>query len=109
MNGSASGERNAVATLRDVVKRFGSTLALDHVDFEIGKGEILDLLGPNGAGKTTAIRALAGLLGVDSGTVELFGTLQRPGVMELKRRIGLAIVLLFAMAFLVVGSRRRVE
>jgi ABC-2 type transport system ATP-binding protein len=78
-----------VATLRDVVKRFGSTLALDHVDFEICRGEILGLLGPNGAGKTTAIRTLAGLIGVDSGTVEVFGTPQRPGVRDLKRRIGL--------------------
>jgi ABC-2 type transport system ATP-binding protein len=72
-----------------VVKRFGSTLALDHVDFEIRAGEILGLLGPNGAGKTTAIRALAGLIGVDSGVVEVFGAAQRPGAMELKRRIGL--------------------
>jgi ABC-2 type transport system ATP-binding protein len=78
-----------VASLRDVVKRFGSTLALDHVDFEIGKGEILGLLGPNGAGKTTAIRALCGLIGVDSGAIEAFGIPQRPGLMEIKRRIGL--------------------
>jgi ABC-2 type transport system ATP-binding protein len=82
-------EQVAVASVRDVVKRFGSTLALDHVDFGIEKGEILGLLGPNGAGKTTAIRALAGLIGVDSGAIELFGTPQRPGVMELKARIGL--------------------
>ncbi len=75
--------------LNDVVKRYGSLLALDHVDFEIGQGEILGLLGPNGAGKTTAIRALAGLLPVDSGAVELFGRAQRPGDMDLKRRIGL--------------------
>ena len=79
----------SVASVRDVVKRYGATLALDHVDFEIEKGEILGLLGPNGAGKTTAIRALSGLLGVDSGAVELFDMPQRPGVMELKRRIGL--------------------
>ncbi len=58
MSVSGAADRGIVATLRDVVKRYGSTLALDHVDFEIGKGEILGLLGPNGAGKTTAIRAL---------------------------------------------------
>ena len=78
-----------VAGMRDVVKRYGSTLALDHVDFEIEKGEILGLLGPNGAGKTTAIRALAGLIGVDTGDMEVFGAAQRPGVMELKARMGL--------------------
>ncbi|MBN1837830.1 MAG: ABC transporter ATP-binding protein [Spirochaetales bacterium] len=75
--------------LSDAVKRYGSILALDHVDFEIRKGEILGLLGPNGAGKTTAIRALSGLIAVDSGAVELFGRPQHPGVLELKRRIGL--------------------
>jgi ABC-2 type transport system ATP-binding protein len=79
----------SIALMNDVVKRYGSLLALDHVDFEIGGGEILGLLGPNGAGKTTAIRALAGLIPVDSGTVEIFGKAQRPGVMDLKRRMGL--------------------
>ena len=89
MDTSTGADRTIVATLRDVVKRFGSTLALDHVDFEIRRGEILGLLGPNGAGKTTAIRALAGLIGIDAGSVEVFGARQRPGVMDLKRRIGL--------------------
>jgi ABC-2 type transport system ATP-binding protein len=89
MSDTTGRDRQTVATLRDVVKRFGSTLALDHVDFEIQSGEILGLLGPNGAGKTTAIRVLSGLIGIDSGAVEVFGTAQRPGVMDLKRRIGL--------------------
>jgi ABC-2 type transport system ATP-binding protein len=89
MKASNVEDPRTVATLRDVVKRFGSTLALDHVDFEIRRGEILGLLGPNGAGKTTAIRALAGLIAIDSGGVEVFGTTQRPGLMDLKRRIGL--------------------
>lgn len=87
MNNTA--DRTTVASLRDVVKRFGATLALDHVDLEIRRGEILGLLGPNGAGKTTAIRALCGLIGVDSGAIEVFGIPQRPGVIEIKRRIGL--------------------
>jgi ABC-2 type transport system ATP-binding protein len=78
-----------IAFVEDVVKRYGSLLALDHVDFEIGQGEILGLLGPNGAGKTTAIRVLAGLVPVDSGSVGLFGRPQHPGVMDLKRRMGL--------------------
>ena len=73
MNETMHEERKTVATLRDVVKRYGPTLALDHVDFDIGKGEILGLLGPNGAGKTTAIRALSGLIGVDAGSIEVFG------------------------------------
>lgn len=78
-----------IAAMNDVVKRYGSLIALDLVDFEIEEGEILGLLGPNGAGKTTAIRALAGLMAVDSGSIELFGKPQHPGVMDLKRRMGL--------------------
>ena len=89
MNKSHKVEQTPVASVRDLVKRYGSTLALDHVDFEIRKGEILGLLGPNGAGKTTAIKALSGLIGVDSGAIELFGTPQRSGRKDLKRRIGL--------------------
>jgi ABC-2 type transport system ATP-binding protein len=78
-----------VAVMDDVVKRYGSALALDHADLEVQQGEILGLLGPNGAGKTTAILVLAGLLQADSGAVELFGRSQRPGVLDLKRRVGL--------------------
>jgi ABC-2 type transport system ATP-binding protein len=78
-----------VASVHDVVKRYGTVPALDHVDFEIDGGEILGLLGPNGAGKTTAIRALCGLIGVDSGAIEVFGKSQRPGRLDLKRRLGL--------------------
>jgi ABC-2 type transport system ATP-binding protein len=71
------------------VKRYGSTPALDHANLEVRQGEILGLLGPNGAGKTTAILVLAGLLGADSGSVELFGRSQRPGILDLKRKVGL--------------------
>jgi ABC-2 type transport system ATP-binding protein len=52
-------------------KRFGSTVALDDVSFEVKKGETFGLLGPNGAGKTTTIQLLCGLLKPDSGTVTL--------------------------------------
>jgi ABC-2 type transport system ATP-binding protein len=88
-NDSYARKHTTVAGVSDAVKRYGSTLALAHLDLEVVSGEILGLLGPNGAGKTTAIRALSGLIGVDSGAIELFGKPQRPGVMELKRRIGL--------------------
>jgi ABC-2 type transport system ATP-binding protein len=79
----------SIAIFSDVVKRYGTIPALDHVDFEIREGEILGLLGPNGAGKTTAIRALAGLLPIDSGRVEVFGQAQGPGAIALRRRLGL--------------------
>lgn len=78
-----------IASMENVVKRFGNVQALDHVSFEIAEGEVLGLLGPNGAGKTTAIRTLAGLIGADSGQITLLGQPQDVGNIELKRNIGL--------------------
>jgi ABC-2 type transport system ATP-binding protein len=56
-----------------VVKRFGSTTALDGVDLEVPEGMVFGLLGPNGAGKTTLVRILATLLRPDAGRAELLG------------------------------------
>lgn len=78
-----------IAQMRDIVKRYSNHLALDHVDLDIGEGEILGLLGPNGAGKTTLIHALAGLIGVDSGNITLFGKSQHRNMLDIKRQIGL--------------------
>ena len=78
-----------IAAMRDVVKRYEGTIALDHVDLELQKGEILGLLGPNGAGKTTAIHALVGLLPIDAGAIELFDQRQHAGAIDLRRRVGL--------------------
>jgi ABC-2 type transport system ATP-binding protein len=58
---------------RGLVKRFGETCAVDHVDLELAAGEVRGLLGPNGAGKTTLLRLLFGLISPDDGTVELLG------------------------------------
>jgi ABC-2 type transport system ATP-binding protein len=55
-----------------LVKRFESTLALDHVELSVAEGEVRGLLGPNGAGKTTLLRILFGLIQPDAGSVELF-------------------------------------
>jgi ABC-2 type transport system ATP-binding protein len=63
----------AVISMRDVVKTFGKTRALDGLDLEVEEGEVHGFLGPNGAGKTTAIRVLLGLLRTDSGKVTLLG------------------------------------
>ncbi|MCW3490184.1 ABC transporter ATP-binding protein [Dethiobacter alkaliphilus] len=79
----------AVAHLKDIVKRYGTTLALDNVDLEIGEGEILGLMGPNGSGKTTLIYALVGLIAIDAGEVQVFGKDQQANLVEIKRRIGL--------------------
>jgi len=65
--------------IRDARKSFGTTLALDGMSLALREGELLGLLGPNGAGKTTLIRAIAGRLRLDGGSVSLFGRLLAPG------------------------------
>jgi ABC-2 type transport system ATP-binding protein len=54
-------------------KRYGATLALDGLDLEVRRGELLALLGPNGAGKTTAISLSLGLVEPDAGEITLMG------------------------------------
>lgn len=52
---------------KELTKRFGDFIAVNHISFEVSKGEIFGFLGANGAGKTTAIRMLCGLLTPTSG------------------------------------------
>ncbi|MCK6210293.1 ABC transporter ATP-binding protein [Georgenia sp. EYE_87] len=77
---------SAVA-MRDVVKRFGSTVALDGLDLDVAEGEVHGVLGPNGAGKSTAIRVLLGLLRADAGSVRLLGGDPWSQAPELHRRL----------------------
>jgi ABC-2 type transport system ATP-binding protein len=58
---------DAAVILKDVVKRFGNFVAVDHISLEVASGEIFGFLGPNGAGKSTTIRMLCGLLRPSSG------------------------------------------
>ncbi len=55
--------------VRDLVVRFGSTLAVDHVDVDLAKGEVLALLGPSGSGKSSLLRGIAGLEPLAAGSV----------------------------------------
>jgi ABC-2 type transport system ATP-binding protein len=80
----------APVEVRDLTKRFGTVLAVDHLDFTVGAGQVCGLLGPNGAGKTTALRMLVGLVHPSGGEARLFGTSVRPGTREL-RRVGTMI------------------
>ena len=59
--------------LRDMVKRFGETVAIDHLDLDIRHGEFIVLLGPSGCGKTTTLRCISGLETPDEGHIFLNG------------------------------------
>ncbi len=73
-----------------LTKRFGTTLALDGLDLEVGEGDILGVLGPNGAGKTTAVSILTTLLEPDEGTAVVAGADVRTEPQLVRRRIGLS-------------------
>ncbi|MGH2736291.1 MAG: ABC transporter ATP-binding protein, partial [Actinomycetota bacterium] len=60
-------------SVSNLVKTFGSTVALDGLDLQVERGEVHGFLGPNGSGKSTTIRILLGLLRADSGDVTLLG------------------------------------
>jgi lipooligosaccharide transport system ATP-binding protein len=69
-------------------KRFGASLAVDDLSFEIAPGECLGVIGPNGAGKTTTIRICLGLTGASGGGVEAFGLPLPERMLDAKKRIG---------------------
>jgi ABC-type sugar transport system ATPase subunit len=62
-----------VLTVRGASKRFGAVTALDEIDLDVRRGEVLALLGDNGAGKSTLIKCLNGVHRLDSGRIEMDG------------------------------------
>jgi ABC-2 type transport system ATP-binding protein len=75
-------------TVRDLTRRFGAFLAVDHVSFDVEDGEIFGFLGSNGAGKSTTIRMLCGLLKPSSGSAVVGGIDVGRDPEGVKRRIG---------------------
>jgi ABC-2 type transport system ATP-binding protein len=77
-----------VIRARELTKRYGATIAVDHIDLEVSAGEIVGILGPNGSGKTTTILMLLGLTEPSAGRAEVagFDPLRQP--LEVKRRVG---------------------
>jgi len=84
-------ERNrdgAAVQVRDLVRQFGAFTAVDHISFDVQRGEIFGLLGPNGAGKTTTFRMLCGLLPASSGTLRVADMDLRRARASARQRIG---------------------
>ncbi|HNX66020.1 MAG TPA: ABC transporter ATP-binding protein [Bacteroidales bacterium] len=80
--------KDKVIEVQDMVKRFGSFVANDHLTFDVYRGEIFGFLGANGAGKTTAIKILCGLSRPTSGKVIVAGTDAFRSPEEIKKKIG---------------------
>jgi ABC-2 type transport system ATP-binding protein len=74
--------------VKELTKKYARTTAVDHISFEVEKGQIVGFLGPNGAGKTTTMRILTCFLPPTSGTASVagFDVLEQP--LEVKKRIG---------------------
>jgi ribosome-dependent ATPase len=77
-----------VISARGLTCRFGDFTAVDHVDLDIGRGEIFGFLGSNGCGKTTTMKMLCGLLPPTEGVATLFGQTMEAGGLESRRRVG---------------------
>jgi ABC-2 type transport system ATP-binding protein len=77
-----------VIEVENLVKKFGSFTAVDHITFSVEEGEIFGFLGANGAGKTTAMRMLCGLSKPTSGTGNVAGFDIRKNPEQVKRNIG---------------------
>jgi ribosome-dependent ATPase len=71
-----------------LTRRFGKFVAVDHVSFRIGRGEIFGFLGSNGCGKTTTMKMMTGLLPVTEGSAKLFGKPMGADDMEARQSVG---------------------
>jgi ABC-2 type transport system ATP-binding protein len=79
---------DSVIEARDLTKVYGTTPAVDHISFSVGRGEIFGLLGPNGAGKTTTILMMLGLTDISEGEVRVLGFNPAREPLSVKRRVG---------------------
>jgi len=80
--------KDIVIQASDLTKSYGKILAVDHINFEVERGEIFGFLGPNGAGKTTTIRMFTGLSKPTEGKASVLGFDISSEIVEAKRRIG---------------------
>ena len=84
----AAGGGEISVEVNDLVRKFGDFTAVDHVTFQVRRGEIYGLLGPNGAGKSTTFRMLCGLMPATSGTLRVAGADLRTSRAEARAKLG---------------------
>jgi ABC-2 type transport system ATP-binding protein len=80
--------QDTVIEAKGLTKTYGRAVAVDHISFNVGRGEIFGLLGPNGAGKTTTILMLLGLTDISGGEVRVLGFDPVREPLSVKRRVG---------------------
>jgi ABC-2 type transport system ATP-binding protein len=74
--------------LANVSKSYSDVTAVDHLDLEVRKGEIIGLLGPNGSGKSTTLKMILGLVKADSGSINVLGINVSDDPMAVKKQLG---------------------
>jgi ABC-2 type transport system ATP-binding protein len=81
-------ERGVAIRVRGLHKRYGATVAVEDVSFDVGAGEIFGLLGPNGSGKTTTVECVQGLRRADGGEIDVLGVDPRHDSARVRRLVG---------------------
>ena len=81
-------DNSPAINLKNVRKAYGDIVAVERLDLEIGRGEVLGLLGPNGSGKSTSIKMMMGLVKPDEGTVNILGIDALKDQIGIKKHIG---------------------
>lgn len=77
-----------VIEVKELTKYYNGLAAVDHINVDVGEGEVFGFLGPNGAGKTTTIRMLTGIIKPSSGKVSIMGLDIRQDPIKAKQIIG---------------------
>ena len=78
-----------IIEVEKLTKKFGSYVAVNHLNFSVDEGEVFGLLGPNGAGKTTTIRMLAGLISCSEGSAKVKGYVINSDSLKVRETVGI--------------------
>jgi lipooligosaccharide transport system ATP-binding protein len=84
----SSDPQSSLIAARDLTKRFGDFVAVDHIDFDVAAGEAFGFLGPNGAGKSSTMRMIGCVSPASSGTLRILGMDPATSGPEIRGRLG---------------------